>query len=161
MKKIIFGLGNPGDFYKYTRHNLGAIVVYEWWIMANKESLSSVEMVDLEFQMNESGNTLVKKLKNIPYESKDILVAHDDIELLFGEVDLVFGGSAKGHNGVRSIHSTLGTQDIQRLRLGVGRPPEGVDVKDFVLSRFSVEEQSKLDLVQKKASRLIDGFVEM
>ena len=159
MKKIVFGLGNPGDFYKYTRHNLGANVIHEWWALADRESISSVEKVDLEFQMNESGDTLLKKLKNTPYESKNILVAHDDIELAFGEVELVFGGSAKGHNGVRSVYEALGSQDIWRLRLGVGRPMEGVDVKDFVLKEFNAIEKQGLKMVQEKAKGLIEKFI--
>jgi peptidyl-tRNA hydrolase, PTH1 family len=157
MNKIIFGLGNPGKEYERTRHNLGLNVVRAWGLQT--EVRSNVKIVAPTQQMNVSGNVLQDALKFTDIEMNNILIAHDDIELPLGEVQLVLGGSAKGHNGIRSIYDVLGTQDIQRLRLGIGRPPEGMEVKDFVLGKFTTTELSELEAQQESANTLINDFV--
>ena len=160
MRRIVFGLGNPGREYEQTRHNLGASVVLNWEAQISDEMKARLRVLLPTMSMNESGSVLKDALRYIDIELQDILIVHDDIELSLGEAELVLGGSAKGHNGVRSIYDELGTQDFQRLRLGVGRPAEGVDVRDFVLSRFSVEEQLILEAMQKKAHPIINSFAE-
>ena len=159
MKRIVFGLGNPGKEYERTRHNLGARVVMGWETQASDEVKAYIKIVSPLLPMNESGTVLKDVLRFVDIETQNILIVHDDIELPMGEVELVLGGSAKGHNGVRSIYSVLGASDFHRLRLGIGRPLEGMEVRDFVLGRFSVEEQSILDKMQDGAYAIINSFV--
>lgn len=138
---IFVGLGNPGKKYARTRHNLGARMV-EAWVEEHKDA--EVLLPQPGVFMNDFGS--------IVPQNKDLLIVHDDIELPFGEIKFQAGGSAKGHKGVRSIHNALGTTDVPRLRLGIGRPPEGFQVDDFVLDRFTEEEEEKLGEMMERAT---------
>jgi peptidyl-tRNA hydrolase, PTH1 family len=89
-----------------------------------------------------------------------MVIIHDDLELPLGEMKRKETGSAAGHNGVRSIHLTLGTQDIPRLRIGIGRPPEGKAVDQYVLESFSSEEEESISQnVIPKALQALDDIV--
>ncbi len=155
----MFGLGNPGKPYHGTRHNLGSFIVQKWWQQASDEEKRNVVVIKPQLSMNQSGEQLKKFLAQTPIPSADILIVHDDMELPLGELQLVNGGSAKGHNGVRSIHENLGTQDIPRLRIGIGRPPVGVDPSEYVLSKFTTEEQPRIENIVKEACRIITSFI--
>lgn len=130
IKRLIVGLGNPGKEQAKTRHNFGARVVEAW---AKDHPDAKVLLPTPGVSMNNFGTLLPKE--------REIVIVHDDIELLFGEIKFVEGGSARGHKGVRSVQENLGTKDIPRLRLGIGRPPMGVDVSDYVLQNFTAEEE--------------------
>lgn len=167
-KWIVVGLGNVGEQYLNTRHNLGIDVVrslvdsggFTGWKVDNRchAELARVSLAEalcvfpLKF-MNKSGEPLkcVAEYYKVPPDK--VLVVHDDMELPLGKLELVFGGSARGHNGVRSIEVALGTGDFWRLRLGIGRPAESVDVTDFVLSTFREEE---VEPVKKMALEAIE-----
>jgi PTH1 family peptidyl-tRNA hydrolase len=164
MEKYIFvGLGNPGADFTKTRHNLGIIVLQAWvqgmtdkatvtpWNFDAKINGEIAKVITADSVavclfpqtfMNDSGEALIKFLKLNPIDSSNIVVLHDDMEIPLGEIQLTMGGSAKGHNGVRSIYDQLGNQDVARLRLGTGRPAEGIDAKDFVLAKFKDHEES-------------------
>lgn len=131
--KLIVGLGNPGTKYRKTRHNLGAGVV---------EALLK-EYPEFEVLLPQAGVFMNDFGKVIP-KNREILLVHDDIELLFGEIKFVLGGSARGHKGVKSIQEHLGTKEIPRLRLGIGRPPNAGEVDDYVLEKFTREEEERL-----------------
>ncbi|CDK30865.1 aminoacyl-tRNA hydrolase [Candidatus Babela massiliensis] len=146
--KAIIGLGNPGNPYKNTRHNIGFRIVdaiaqeYNgiWRKKDNMEiaeiSINSHKVMLIKPQtfMNSSGQVL-PYLKKQGINSDQILVAHDELEMSFGKMGLKFGGSAKGHNGLKSIISQIGP-DFWRLRFGIGRPENKEDVPNYVLQNF-------------------------
>lgn len=172
--RLLIGLGNPGPQYDGTRHNVGIDAVRAWvgdsvdWKVDARISAEAALVTGYQSLatalfpltgMNESGQAVATFLKNNPIETEHILIVHDELELALGDVKLKAGGSAKGHNGVRSIHQHLGTDDIPRLRLGIGRPPVGVTVHDFVLSRFTPDEQTQLGPLFEHAKEQIAEWI--
>ena len=164
--KIIVGLGNPGEKYKYTRHNVGFMALDfvlgdgDGFMQArpSKEFKSEVFTLDTDSQkiiflkpqtyMNDSGLAL-KVISNF-YKidlTKDLLVIHDEVDLPFATIRLAANSSAAGHNGVQSIINELGTQDFQRLRIGIESRAsrEEMPTENFVLQNFSEEELTKLN----------------
>ena len=103
--------------------------------------------------MNESGVSVQEASKFFGIAPADILVVHDDIELPFGEVRRQLGGGMGGHNGLRSVRQHLGTEAFCRLRIGVGRPSGGMQVADYVLSRFSPLEEKQLEITLESAAQ--------
>jgi PTH1 family peptidyl-tRNA hydrolase len=161
MIKLFVGLGNPGPEYEATRHNAGF-----WWIDALarelKVSLSmdksyhglvgrtvvhgqTVWLLEPQTFMNLSGKSvgaLARFFKVLPQE---VLVVHDELDIVPGEAKLKFGGSHAGHNGLRDIHAQLGTGDYWRLRLGVGHPGVKSEVVNWVLKRPSLDHRIAID----------------
>jgi PTH1 family peptidyl-tRNA hydrolase len=139
------GLGNPGRSYERTRHNAGYLVVEElakrhggsWRSKKKAEAapvglgLKNVTLLKPTTYMNNSGSALAG------YRVEDLIVVHDDLDLPPGDVRVKIGGGAGGHNGLRSIMNNLGN-DFVRVRVGIGRPPEGarITVTDYVLGRM-------------------------
>ena len=140
---FVVGLGNPGRFYERTRHNAGYLVVDELakrhgasWrkkkrVEAAPVSLGSKNATLLKPTtfMNNSGSAVAD------YRPEDLVVVHDDLDLEAGTVRVKVGGGAGGHNGLRSIIGRMGNEFV-RVRIGIGRPPFGVTVTDYVLSRM-------------------------
>ncbi len=154
--KVVCGLGNPGDRYRLTRHNVGFRVIDlladQWKVSKGtvKDGSARLEvdrgdpagrvlLVKPARFMNQSGPPLRAALRNVnaAYET-DLLVVTDDVDLPLGRLRLRRGGSAGGHNGLRDIIETLGTDQFARLRVGIGRNGEMVD---HVLSTFSRDEE--------------------
>lgn len=147
--KAIIGLGNPGHKYYNTRHNIGFRVLdalaeahTAYW--QDKENMlwtevhhdgKNILLIKPQTYMNSSGKVLPFLLKK-GIKPENILVVHDEIELPFGKIKERFGGSAKGHNGLRSIIDVIG-KDFIRLRFGVDRPQRSEDVPDYVLAPFT------------------------
>jgi len=135
------GLGNPGRSYERTRHNVGYLVADELarrhggsWRRKKKSEAAPVGLKDATLLkpttfMNNSGSALAG------YRAEDLIVVHDDLDLEAGTVRVKVGGGAGGHNGLRSIIQHLGPEFV-RVRVGIGRPPVGVTVTDYVLSRM-------------------------
>lgn len=159
MKYLIVGLGNIGDQYRFTRHNIGfrildALAKASNVVFTDKRYGEVVEMrvknkilvlLKPSTYMNLSGNAVNywMKKENIPVEN--ILVLVDDLALPFGSLRLKGKGSDAGHNGLKHIQQVLGTQNYARLRFGIGNDfPQGRQV-DYVLSSFSDEEEKALD----------------
>lgn len=163
---LVVGLGNPGKEHALTRHNLGIRVVQAWLdesreaqllVRAWREdknlgarvaqvSLPGVRVIclsTLDF-MNDSGKAVVAAVRFLKLVAGNVVIVHDDMELPFGAVESELSGSARGHNGVRSVHEYLGTQVVTRLRLGIGRPPNEQDPSAFVLEQFTGEEEKVL-----------------
>jgi PTH1 family peptidyl-tRNA hydrolase len=150
MIRLIIGLGNPGHSYYYQRHSIGFRVLDALvapcgasWRAKDKMEIAEVDfngervyLVKPQTYMNSSGDVLgyFKKQGILPAE---ILVVHDELELPFGKLAFKTGGSAKGHNGLKSIIAALGTDSFERLRFGIGRPPEREQVPAYVLQNFS------------------------
>ena len=153
MVFLVAGLGNPGERYATTRHNVGAMVVEELATRAGAK-LRKVRFLpvlaaetregdehmllatSLQF-MNESGPAFASLAKRRGVPADHVVACHDDIDLPFGALQVRFGGSTAGHHGLDSLVSALRTRDFYRLRLGVGRPPGRVESHpDWLLEPF-------------------------
>jgi peptidyl-tRNA hydrolase, PTH1 family len=172
--KIIACLGNPGDRYRNTRHNIGFIVgkylADHYSIPVTKKGFSAVYGVgrsgvnDLLFIfpqtfMNMSGVSISAALSFYKEDASSLIVIHDEIELPFGEIRKKNGGGHKGHNGLRSLIQHVATNDFIRIRFGVGRPEGDIDVADYVLSDFSSEERDKLDGLFVRVREELEGML--
>ncbi len=166
--KVIIGLGNPGPKYYYTRHNIGFRVLdalaqmhnLTWQHKDNMEIAVLVKddkkilLIKPQTYMNDSGKVISSLLKqNIKPEN--ILVVHDELEQPFGAVKLRMGGSARGHNGLKSIIAAMGDQ-FARLRIGIDRPEHKEDVPDYVLSKFK-ENELELEQIISRAADMIES----
>ncbi len=109
--------------------------------------------------MNESGQSVSEAASFFNVSPEQILVVHDDIETAFGRVMLRQGGGMAGHNGLRSVKQHLSTDNFYRLRLGVGRPQNNMDVSSFVLSPFSELEEAQLETMFVQAEKLLNTFI--
>jgi len=151
MIRLFVGLGNPGPEYEATRHNAGF-----WWIDALAAKLGARLVPERAYQglaarvtlaggpvwllqpmtfMNRSGASVAPLARFFKIEPPQILVVHDELDLLPGQAKLKFGGSAAGHNGLKDIQGLLGTPDFWRLRLGIGHPGVKAEVVNYVLKR--------------------------
>jgi PTH1 family peptidyl-tRNA hydrolase len=155
---LVVGLGNPGREYERTRHNVGWLVVDELarrlegrWREKFSGRLAEVRLDGLrlallkpETFMNDSGRSVAAAARFFKVEPESLLVVHDDVDLEAGRLQARAGGGLAGHNGLRSLAQSLGTQDFLRLRIGVGRPGRGDprSVADYVLSPFGAEEDA-------------------
>lgn len=153
-KQLLIGLGNPGAQYEFTRHNLGARVVAAWQAQ-QLEGLPHIKIYlpQPDVFMNDTGPAIAAFLKREGLTPEDLLIVHDDVELPLGVIKDKLEGSAAGHNGVRSIQETLGTQAIRRLRIGVGRPTDATPLEAFVLQKFSSAEETELPAIMAQASK--------
>ncbi|HEY3347160.1 MAG TPA: aminoacyl-tRNA hydrolase [Nitrospirota bacterium] len=154
--KIIVGLGNPGPRYDGTRHNIGFAAVDAIlaeagggsWKGFGKALVARVRfagedviLVKPQTYMNLSGEAVQAVVSFYKAETEDLVVAHDDLDLPLGKTRIRKTGGAGGHNGIASIMGLLGSGDFVRLKMGIGRPPAGLDPSDHVLSRFEGGEQ--------------------
>ena len=159
--KLIIGLGNPGKEYARTRHNAGFLFVdmlrEEWRFpdFAPEKKFSSLISADMrdggkillmkpETFMNRSGEAVRAVMDFFKLTPEDITVIHDDLDLPFGTWKIATDSGAAGHNGVASLIEHLGTKTFRRIRIGIGRPEDGRDPADYVLARFTDEENQKL-----------------
>src|SRR3954471_24686286 len=156
---LVVGLGNPGREHERDRHNVGWMVVDELarrldgrWRAKFSGQLAEVRFDALrlallkpETFMNDSGRSVAAATRFFKVEPESVLVVHDDVDLEPGRLQAKAGGGLAGHNGLRSLAQTLGSQEFQRLRIGVGRPGRGDrrSVADYVLSGFAAEEDSE------------------
>jgi len=174
---VIVGLANPGDDYAGSRHNVGgdavrllaqrrgARLVLERRQRALTVSIPTVRgpvtlAVPTTF-MNESGAALPPLLTRTSLEDlARLVVAHDDLDLEPGRLQLKFGGGLAGHNGLRSISQVLGTQDFARLRIGIGRPAHKEQVTDYVLKRPTGVRKSELAADVARAADALELLVD-
>lgn len=153
--KLIIGLGNPGKQYEYTRHNIGFEVIdalaKEWnapltnskfngmYATVHRPEGKVILLKPLTY-MNLSGECVRPLMDYFDIDVEDIIVIYDDLDLETGKLRLRQKGSAGGHNGIKSLIQHLGTQQFNRIRVGVDRPPAGMKVADYVLAKFSKED---------------------
>lgn len=146
---LIVGLGNPGEKYKNTRHNVGFMLVGKWvsqlgleWSYQKKFNSEIAKNNKYIFAkpktfMNDSGTSVAGLLNYFDIDINNCLVVHDDVDLDVGQTKLQFSAGSAGHHGVEDIFEKIGTKKFWRLRIGVGRPENNkFDVKNFVLSNF-------------------------
>ena len=160
MIRLFVGLGNPGPDYETTRHNAGF-----WWIDALAAKLGARLVPERAYQglaarvsrpegpvwllepmtfMNRSGASVAPLARFFKIEPQQILVVHDELDLLPGQAKLKFGGSAAGHNGLKDIQGLLGTQDFWRLRLGIGHPGIKAEVVNYVLKKPAPDQRDAI-----------------
>ena len=160
--KIIIGLGNPGRKFNHSRHNVGFESIdhmaRKWGIklaerrrkavLGQGQLLRSPGAADLSVVlakprtfMNHSGEGVQYLLARFATTPDDLAVIYDDMDLPLGRIRIRPGGSAAGHNGIKSIIAALSTQEFPRLRVGIGTAPEGLDGMDYVLGHFSPQER--------------------
>lgn len=138
---LIVGLGNPGPTYEATRHNVGFMAIDEFGISLKPRSnvraeisvLGRALLVKPLTFMNLSGEAVGALARELDIPADHVVVIHDELDLPAGTVRLKAGGNENGHNGLKSITEHLGTRDYIRVRVGIGRPPTGVPVPDYVL----------------------------
>ena len=170
---IIIGLGNPGKEYHRTRHNVGFDVIdvlsEKLNIQLTKNAMhgligegyiggEKVILVKPQTFMNLSGQCVTELVSWYKADLANVMVVYDDIDLPLGKLRLRKDGSAGTHNGMRSIIGLLGRQDFPRLRVGVGKKPEGWELANWVLSHYQTEEDRKtqFDAFIRAADTAID-----
>lgn len=169
MIKLVAFLGNPGQEYALTRHNIGWLVAdklptiaqshwqsrFKGSFCAGNSAGKRIYFLKPEVFMNLSGQSIIAAMQFFKIKAQDLLVVHDDIEMDFGTIGLKKGGGLGGHNGLRSIEKYLKTREFYRLRIGVSRPAHG-NVASYVLSRFSSEEREWLSQILHEAAKLLE-----
>ena len=167
--KAIIGLGNPGLKYRNTRHNVGFMLLdrivkekgctyrddFRGKIAEIRENEERFFFLKPYTFMNLSGIAVGQLVNYYKIPVEDILVLHDDMDLPLGKMRLRSKGSSGGHNGLKSIIAELGSQNFWRLKIGVGRPADPVDVVNYVLSEFSKEEEKILAEVLENAHQAL------
>lgn len=175
MIKLFVGLGNPGPEYEATRHNAGF-----WWIDALAREFKVELTLDRGYQariarvnlhgqalwlmqpqtfMNLSGRPVASLARFFRIAPEEILVAHDELDVVPGQVKLKFGGSHAGHNGLRDIHAQLGSADYWRLRLGIGHPGVKSEVVNWVLKKPLPEQREQIDICIDRAVKALPALI--
>ena len=156
MTKLLVGLGNPGDKYFETKHNVGFMLIDQ---LAKKQNVTfthdkifqadlasflkkkkKIYLVKPTTFMNESGKAVHTLLTYYGLDIEDLLIIYDDLDMEAGKIRLRAKGSAGGHNGIKSIIQHIGTQVFKRVKIGIGRPKKGMSVVHHVLSKFDQED---------------------
>jgi len=175
MTWLVAGLGNPGERYARTRHNMGAMVADE---LARDEGerfrkvrFIPVDVAEIKVDgervllakshrwMNESGPSYAGLAKKHGVEPDHVIALHDELDLAFGALRVKFGGSTAGHNGLRSLQTALRTPEFLRVRLGIGRPPGRQDPADFVLDPFGKREGADAAILVDEGALAVRSLV--
>ncbi|WP_025755384.1 aminoacyl-tRNA hydrolase [Mycoplasmopsis cricetuli] len=167
--KLIVGLGNPGDLYKYTRHNVGFLAIdricekLEVTLNKNKFNGNYIKIDDIILAkpmtyMNNSGNFILALAKYYDIQNEDILIIQDEKDFPLGKSTIKIGGSGGSHNGVNDVIQKLGTSNFKRIKIGIKTPFEG-QLKDFVLGKFSIDEYNKINLVLDKVADACISYI--
>ena len=176
MIRLFVGLGNPGPEYEATRHNAGF-----WWLDALAAQLGARLVPERAYQglaarvnrpgaepvwllqpmtfMNRSGASVAPLARFFKIQPSEILVVHDELDLLPGQAKLKFGGSAAGHNGLKDIHGMLGTLDFWRLRLGIGHPGVKAEVVNYVLKKPSPDQREAIAKSIEQSLKAVDALL--
>jgi len=179
MAKFVVGLGNPGDEYAPTRHNLGYMVLEalaaRWNVgrgrrMRGAQVLNArvpgpgrrprrVVLVRPQEYMNRSGKAVRDVAAFYRVERQNMLIVLDDMALGVGRLRCRAGGSAGGHKGLADVVAALGGEDVPRLRIGIGSPPNGMDGADFVLQPFNADEREMIRKAIELAAQAVEDWV--
>lgn len=171
---LVVGLGNPGDKYQSTRHNIGFIVAeelaqrlggkfvshkYRAHILETRMGVGSdspkIIIVKPQTYMNDSGDAVAPLAQYFNSAPEHVIAIHDELDIPFNTLRVKIGGGDNGHNGLKSLTQSLGTPDYYRIRVGIGRPITQQDTADYVLSNFSKGERAQVsDLVQRSCDAI-------
>jgi peptidyl-tRNA hydrolase, PTH1 family len=180
---LIVGLGNPGPSYAGNRHNVGAMLVAELaaragvglrahraragvgearlGVLPGGAPGPKVVLATPLSYMNESGGPVAGLMRFFKIPLERLIVVHDELDIPFGSVRLKRGGGEGGHNGLRSISTSVGSKDYLRVRLGIGRPPGRMDAATFVLRDFAAAERKELPFLLADGVDAVDHLVAL
>ncbi|NMA01113.1 MAG: aminoacyl-tRNA hydrolase [Clostridia bacterium] len=171
---LIIGLGNPGQKYKDTRHNVGFKVIdkiaqnlnievdkkeHQGLVQSTFWHGEKILLVKPQTYMNLSGQTVGELINYYHDQIDDLLVIHDDLDLPVGQLRFKKDGGTGGHNGLKSIVEHLNSQDFNRLKIGIGHPQGSMDVKNYVLTSFSEEERQSLEETIDRATEAVKTWM--
>ena len=177
---LVVGLGNPGPAYAGHRHNVGYLVddvlaqrmgspfrthksgradVVEGRLGPVGAEAPRVVLARARSYMNESGGAVSTLANFYKVPPERIIAVHDELDIPYGALRIKLGGGDNGHNGLRSMRSSLGTGDFYRVRVGIGRPPGRQDPADFVLSNYSATERKELEINVVEAADAVESLV--
>lgn len=173
--KLIVGLGNPGNEYDNTRHNVGFMILDEFAKVNNLEFNKNkfdglyvdtiiegekvIFLKPLKY-MNLSGEVIKKYVDYFKINVSDVFIIHDDMDLDIGTFKLRYKGSSAGHNGLKNIESNLGTNEYKRIKVGISKN-KNIDTVNYVLGKFNKEEFDKLNVVFKIIPNVINDFMKL
>jgi PTH1 family peptidyl-tRNA hydrolase len=173
--RLVVGLGNPGTRYRETPHNAGFRVCdgfadrhrmdaeegrFRGRFRRGRVRGEDVGVLKPETYMNLSGESVAEALRYLPAGPQDLIVVYDEMDLPAGKLRIRPGGGHGGHNGMRSVIEQLGGfRDFPRLRVGVGRPPEGRDATGHLLSRLRAEQRERFDATVRSAIDALDAIL--
>lgn len=172
--KIVVGLGNPGREYAATRHNVGFMtadrLADRWGVGSWRERYNAmvgeyrgddtVLLVKPQTYMNLSGRAVAALMSWYKLAPADLIVIYDDLDLPAGKIRLRSAGGAGGHRGIESILYELGSDAFGRVRIGIGRPPAFMETADYVLSRFSKEEEPLMAEAITRAAAAVEAILK-
>ena len=171
---IVLGLGNPGERYARTRHNVGVMTLavlldrtssklksHKSGMLIAEVNLegSPVVMARSTSYMNETGRPLGQLARFFKTPPERIAVVHDELDIPFGEVRVKVGGGTAGHNGLRSVGNHLSTKEFPRVRIGISRPTGRLDAADYVLQDFSGAERRELPDITERAADAVERLI--
>jgi len=175
MAWLVAGLGNPGDRYAGTRHNIGAMVAGELagatGARFRKARFVPVDLAEIHEAgqrvvlarshryMNEAGPSYASIAKKQHIEPDRVIAVHDELDLPAGAIRLKFGGATGGHNGLKSLQQGLGTPDFYRVRVGIGRPPGRQDPADFVLEPIPKRLEADVAIWADRAADAVRALI--
>ena len=171
---LFVGLGNPTPDSENNRHNVGFKIIdsinkkfglskqkpkFKGLLTTGNIGTQKVYAIKPLTFMNNSGICIRELIEYFKINAEDVIVFHDDLDIEFGKIKAKFGGSNAGHNGIASIDKFIG-KDYSRVRIGIGKPKNGLDVADFVLQNFDEEETSGIEKISKDINESISILVE-
>lgn len=171
---LIAGLGNPGKAYRENRHNIGFMVLdtlanqldikmkrvkSKAIIGTGKFENKSIILAKPQTYMNASGESISPLLRYFKVPIQNLIIIHDDLDISFGTIRIRPSGGTGGQKGMKSIVSKLGSQEIARIRIGIGRPPGRMDPADYVLHNFNSDQIGLRDEILEKASQAVITFI--
>jgi len=170
---LVLGLGNPGDQYASTRHNIGQMVIdYLASDVKFSNHKSKTQIADIRVAgksvvlaktlsyMNESGSPTKALADFYKIAPANLIVIHDELDIDFNTIRIKFGGGDNGHNGLKSLTTNFASPDYYRLRMGIGRPQAPIDPADYVLKPFSQPEKKELPDFIARGALAIERLIE-
>jgi PTH1 family peptidyl-tRNA hydrolase len=172
---LIVGLGNRGAEYDNTRHNVGFDTInflaryleinvtklkFKAYIGEGKIGDQKIVLIKPQTYMNLSGESVREAIKWYKVDPSNLIVIYDDIDIDVGKLRIRPKGSSGTHNGMKSIIHQIKSDEFPRIRIGVGRPPKGFPLANFVLSKFSPDEKKLIEDIVEKAGKAVEGIIE-
>ena len=171
---LLVGLGNPGSNYTNTRHNIGFKIIdainahfklskqkpkFKGLLTTGNIDEKKIYAIKPLTFMNNSGTAIKELIDYFKIDAKDVFVFHDDLDIDFGKIKAKFGGSSAGHNGIESIDKFIG-KDYSRVRIGIGKPKDNIEVADYVLKDFDEDEILGLEKISKNITDSISILIK-
>jgi peptidyl-tRNA hydrolase, PTH1 family len=171
---LFVGLGNPTPNSENNRHNVGFKIIdainkkfalskqkpkFKGLLTTGKIENNKVYAIKPLTFMNNSGICIRELIEYFKIDAEDVIVFHDDLDIEFGKIKAKFGGSSAGHNGIASIDKFIG-KDYSRVRIGIGKPKEKIEIEDYVLQNFDEDELIVIDQISKNITEKISVLID-